>query len=171
VQVFLAYSFLKLVQYVAGRYDYSVLRDTGDYGQLNQDNQPGKINYRTWAIQMIAWCIITVAARVSCGSLVIGGHKLFVHIAELVTKPFDGQPKLMLACVMIACPVGMNTLQFWIQDTFLKKDPEDVSGHSAVAPYDAPVYDLESDLTERLTLDNSPVLRASTISEKSDRGL
>jgi len=144
--VFLAWSFLRLVQYVAGRYEYAVLRDTGDYGQHSAEGahelphaqlSPGSttIQYRTWAIQMVAWCIITVTARITCGSIVIASRALFLHVAEQVAKPFDGQPRLMLAVVMIACPVGMNMIQLWIQDTFLKKAPEDAS---SVAPYDAP---------------------------------
>lgn len=36
--------------------------------------------------------------------------------------PLRPYPDVELALVMIACPCLMNAIQFWVQDSFLKKD-------------------------------------------------
>ena len=40
-----------------------------------------------------------------------------------VLYPIQKYPRLLLFVVMIAIPVGLNTIQFWILDEFLKYKP------------------------------------------------
>lgn len=41
-------------------------------------------------------------------------------MGSIVFFPFRAHPKVELILVMIGCPLIMNMIQFWIQDSFLK---------------------------------------------------
>jgi len=49
----------------------------------------------------------------SADQLTRGGHFLLSRLEET--------PRLELIVVMVFCPLVMNLLQFWVQDTFLKE--------------------------------------------------
>eukprot|EP00873_Tetraselmis_striata_P040486 jgi/Tetstr1/460750/TSEL_005935.t1 len=46
--------------------------------------------------------------------------RVLKYIALVLDIVFSGHPTLLLFFVMVACPLGMNLIQAWIQDAFLK---------------------------------------------------
>lgn len=89
------------------------LGKSGEYG-----NPP---DYGKYSRQMILWCIITVLARICVGLVMFALQHPLSSLATIVATPFENHPQLFLVLVMIACPLGMNIVQLWVQDTFLKK--------------------------------------------------
>lgn len=49
-------------------------------------------------------------------------HRPIVRSGEYFLASFQGHPELELFVVMVLIPVSFNSIQFWIQDTFLKGD-------------------------------------------------
>ena len=41
---------------------------------------------------------------------------------EMILLPFEGHPELELVMIMIIIPLVLNSLIFWITDSFLKND-------------------------------------------------
>lgn len=49
-------------------------------------------------------------------------------LGSILFYPVHGHPKLELLIVMIGCPLVMNMVQFWIQDSFLMDRERDHRG-------------------------------------------
>ena len=49
-------------------------------------------------------------------------HKPIVRTGELFLSKLEGHPQLELVVVMVVIPVTFNSIQFWVQDNFLKGD-------------------------------------------------
>ena len=113
IGVLLAYAGIKAVERLATNQGWPALMETGKYGSPT--------DYSIWAKQMVWWCFITVLAR----ALVLGIMLLLLdplgsvsHVVADIPSPND--PELRLWFVMILCPLGMNIVQLWVQDTFLR---------------------------------------------------
>lgn len=109
---------------LAVRFDCALLERSGQYledvsdagsgnslAQSLNGEQPArqKINWLTWASQMLVWCFITVLAR----SLVLITMLLFKNLAledlsAWIAQSWSCSPADLLTLVMIACPVVMN---------------------------------------------------------------
>eukprot|EP01079_Euglenida_sp_SAG-EU17-18_P003109 gene3109-3649_t len=70
--------------------------------------------------KLSVWCLATVAARFIVGLTMLLSRHVLVHVAQGISGLFKGRPRQFLLVVMILCPLGMNGLQFWVQDVFLK---------------------------------------------------
>ena len=113
VGVMFAFCGIKLVESCARQLGLSSLEETGRYG-----NPPDKV---VWAKQMLMWCVITIAARLCVLGVMLAAQDPLGWVSQKVASPFDGHdPMLFLVLVMIGCPLCMNVLQLWVQDTFLK---------------------------------------------------
>jgi len=88
------------------------LQNSGSYGEPP--------DWALWQHQMAVWCAITVAARGCCGGTIYALRAPLAAVAVAVATPFEGQPRLLLLLVMVACPLFMNIAQLWLQDAFLK---------------------------------------------------
>eukprot|EP00658_Telonema_sp_P-2_P026178 TRINITY_DN20565_c0_g1_i3.p1 TRINITY_DN20565_c0_g1~~TRINITY_DN20565_c0_g1_i3.p1 ORF type:complete len:234 (-),score=43.93 TRINITY_DN20565_c0_g1_i3:464-1165(-) len=117
VGVTIAYLLLKTVEHFAGRAGWETLEKSGDYGQFTAGHE---IRFRVWGLQMVVWCFLTVLARMCCGLLVWLSQEPLSDLVILVDRPFEGNPAVMLAVVMLVGPIGMNVVQLWVQDNFLK---------------------------------------------------
>ena len=73
-----------------------------------------------WAVQMVVWCIITIVARLFVLVIMLAAEDPLGWVSEKIAYPFRDDPRLFLVLVMIGCPLCMNALQLWIQDTFLR---------------------------------------------------
>lgn len=71
-------------------------------------------------VQLAQFSACVVAARVTCGAVVIAGASRLAHGAAALDRAFRGHPTALLFFVMVVCPVLMNTGQAWVQDHFLK---------------------------------------------------
>ncbi|GMF66091.1 unnamed protein product [Phytophthora lilii] len=117
--VFLNYVLLSGVVLLALRFGWNSLKTPGDYGT--------PIRVRTWLLQLISWIVVIFTCKFIIASLIVAFAKPLAAFAILLFKPLAKHPEVELALVMIACPCLMNALQFWIQDSFLKKDVRDES--------------------------------------------
>eukprot|EP01051_Picozoa_sp_SAG22_P003629 SAG22_NODE_179_length_16124_cov_7.355445_10_plen_627_part_00 len=123
------------------------LQKSGDYS-----DRDGNINYVIWAKQMLAWCLITIAARFMVLGLLFLGLDHTKHYVAALAKTFACHPKWFLLIVMVSCPVILNIGALWVQDQFLKKkDPaEQETEEVAVAvagvrgTLDTPLMSLET---------------------------
>lgn len=92
------------------------LKNCGDYGD------PPTCS--TFSTQLALWIAIVIVSKV----LVIGVLILLeIPLNDLVGTIFDhfeGFRRLELIFVMVVVPFVLNILQFWVQDTFLKKTEE-----------------------------------------------
>ena len=113
IGVFLAYGGIKAVERVATNQGWPALMETGKYGSPT--------DYSIWAKQMVWWCFITVLARALVLGIMLIAQDPLGSVSEVVAEfPSSKDPDVRLWFVMILCPLGMNIVQLWVQDTFLR---------------------------------------------------
>lgn len=71
---------------------------------------------------MIVWCICTLIAKILIFFLELAYHHELVQWGTGILSQFNGHPKLELVVVMVIMPTILNSLMFYIQDSFLKGD-------------------------------------------------
>lgn len=106
-----------MLQPLAKRMNCSSIEVTGNY----VSDITGQISYSIWFIQLVSWCIITGMTRALIGCILYLNEFWLGDISMKLSEAFMCYPDLFLLIVMIGCPFGMNALQLWIQDQFLKK--------------------------------------------------
>lgn len=155
--VSLAYVMVRAQDAVVERGACHCLGKTGDYGD------PEDPDWQRYFLQSIIWCIVTVAARMFVGLTMYTFRNGLSLLAHGVAVPFEGHPHLFLVLVMIGCPLCMNIIQLWVQDTFLKK-VDDSSGDGDYLGLDNPSLDpLGSDPpTPRFSEDSEAIRMFST---------
>ncbi|KDD73639.1 hypothetical protein H632_c1973p0, partial [Helicosporidium sp. ATCC 50920] len=84
----------------------------GDYGDPPQ--------LRRWGVQLFEWIFCVLVARVGVGTVVLLMHCFLLTIARALDRRFEDHPRLLLATVMVCCPIILNMTQVLIQDAFLK---------------------------------------------------
>ncbi|KAG9400240.1 hypothetical protein AC1031_011153 [Aphanomyces cochlioides] len=107
-------SLLRLQQELALWLGCPSLFDSGDYG-----NPP---SYRIWGIQLIAWLSIIIFSKGIVTSVLIATATPLSRIGNALFSPLAGHPLSELVVVMIIIPSFLNVVQFWVQDSFLKRD-------------------------------------------------
>eukprot|EP01017_Pseudomicrothorax_dubius_P047298 TRINITY_DN8476_c0_g1_i3.p1 TRINITY_DN8476_c0_g1~~TRINITY_DN8476_c0_g1_i3.p1 ORF type:complete len:126 (-),score=23.67 TRINITY_DN8476_c0_g1_i3:91-468(-) len=100
----------------------------------SSSSQSGKgrvtIDYGVWLVQLLIWNVIVVSSKLFLYLAQWIGSSLWVSLASWIFQSLHQSPLLKLLVVMVAVPTIMNSIQFWIQDNFLKKhldekdDPE-----------------------------------------------
>ncbi|CAK4215351.1 unnamed protein product [Aphanomyces euteiches] len=116
IGVLLNWLFLRLLVLLARRFKWTALQTPGDYGD--------PVRVRVWIIQLLAWLIIIVSAKLVIGRFIILFQHSLVEFAHGMFQPLEQHPRVELVLVMVACPCLMNALQFWVQDSFLKRKPK-----------------------------------------------
>ena len=95
----------------------------GDYG-----NPP---ELCIWIPQLTVWLIIVVMTKIMTLYFML---QFIFPLNEFVAVLFSAlpphEPEVELVLVMIIIPTIMNTIQFWITDTFLKLQQEEETGDS-----------------------------------------
>lgn len=126
--IFFAYVFFKIVDEVAIKFDIEVLK-SGVYTDkevpvdADDDFDPDEeINFRTWLIQVIVWCMCTMLSKFFVFFAELIYHKELISWGIGVLYAFKDHPKLELVVVMVFLPSIFQSLMFWIQDAFLKGD-------------------------------------------------
>lgn len=146
--VFLNWVFLGAFMLLATRFQWTSVMVTGDYGNpirirymLKSSSSASPVAVkrrianilsrlwlsmlRNWLAQLLSWILIIFLTKLVIAIFIVALEKPLGAIAMWVFTPLQPYPRVELALVMIACPVLMNALQFWIQDSFLKKDIRD----------------------------------------------
>jgi hypothetical protein len=109
VGVTIAMFTMRLVAHLAGRYGWSALERSGDYGPGGGDpfrfEKPSSAA-AIWLKQLSVWCIITVFARACCGVLMYSTSSVLQLLSEEIADVFIGHPKLFLTLVrcMVSIP-------------------------------------------------------------------
>ncbi|ETV99921.1 hypothetical protein H310_07948 [Aphanomyces invadans] len=144
---------LTLVTTAAKRMRWTALQTPGDYGD--------PVRVRVWLLQLLSWLGVILTAKLLIGRGIVYFQAGLVAYAAWVFAPLEGHPRVELIVVMVACPCLMNALQFWVQDSFLKKKtkydllPRTDKGHGkhhagyheydvSDAPPSPPPYSLQS---------------------------
>lgn len=91
---------------------WTSLQHPGRYG-----NPP---SLRIWFLQLIEWMGILMVMKIIVGVSIYVFRTPLSIIGSLLFYPVRTHPKVELLIVMIGCPLVMNMVQFWIQDSFLK---------------------------------------------------
>ena len=93
--------------------------DLVDKDRKDTDNQ---INYRIWIVQMCIWTMIVFLSKIIIFFFEVMYHKPIIKLGNFLLSGLQGKPELELFIVMVFVPVTLNSIQYWIQDTFLKGD-------------------------------------------------
>ncbi|KAJ0411818.1 hypothetical protein ATCC90586_002971 [Pythium insidiosum] len=107
-------AFLRLQQELAFAMNWTNIQESGEYG-----NPP---SYRTWLLQLIAWLAIIVFSKAIVLCVLIASATSLGTFGSLLFHPIQAYPFAELFLVMVVCPTFLNVVQFWIQDSFLKRD-------------------------------------------------
>ncbi|GLD98890.1 hypothetical protein PINS_up007608 [Pythium insidiosum] len=110
--VYIAFLLLQLVTALAVRQNWPSLKHPGRYGD------PPSL--RTWTIQLFSWMSVLVIMKLLVGITIYVFRTPLGFMGSLLFFPVRNHPKVELLIVMIGCPLVMNMVQFWIQDSFLK---------------------------------------------------
>lgn len=114
---FLNISMLIFSEHIAGKFHTDTaeaLKNCGDYGD------PPKMSI--FGTQLLLWLAIVVVGKVIVFSVLFQVDQPLNFYVGLIFDHFEGQRHLELLVVMIIVPFLVNIVQFWVQDTFLKKD-------------------------------------------------
>ncbi|TYZ65138.1 hypothetical protein PybrP1_007454 [[Pythium] brassicae (nom. inval.)] len=115
--VFLNWVFLEAFSLLATRFQWTSVMVPGDYGD--------PIRIKNWLAQLLSWIVIIFSTKLVIAVFIVALETPLGELAAWAFAPLRPYPRVELALVMIACPVLMNALQFWVQDSFLKKDVRD----------------------------------------------
>ncbi|GLE00862.1 hypothetical protein PINS_up009659 [Pythium insidiosum] len=107
-------AFLRLQQELAFAMNWTNIQESGEYG-----NPP---SYRSWLLQLIAWLGIIVFSKAIVLCVLIASATSLGAFGSLLFHPIQAYPFAELFLVMVVCPTFLNVVQFWIQDSFLKRD-------------------------------------------------
>jgi len=116
------------VVYFAEKYDILVLQ-SGVYLSIHDaqyiyrytyEDLDKHINYKVYIIQLIVWLmIITISKLIVFWVEYINAEQL-IETGMAVLSVFYGNPNAELIFVMILVPFTLNSIQYWVQDNFLK---------------------------------------------------
>ena len=85
--------------------------------------------FRIWSIQLGSWLAIILAAKGIVTSVLIATAGSLGALGNWLFSPLEYHPFAELLIVMVLCPCFFNIMQFWIQDSFLKR------GNTPSTPY------------------------------------
>ena len=74
------------------------------------------------------------AAEVLVAALLFENRVHLARLGDVLFAPFETHPKAELVCIMVIGPGLMNAFQFWMQDSFLKRDHETDVAKSHISP-------------------------------------
>ncbi|RLN88272.1 hypothetical protein BBJ28_00008929 [Nothophytophthora sp. Chile5] len=76
-------------------------------------------SWKIWFYQLLQWCTILTVMKFFVGLVLYAFSTPLGWMGSLLFLPVHNHPKIELLIVMIGCPLVMNMVQFWIQDSFL----------------------------------------------------
>lgn len=109
-------AFLHCFEKAIARFPACGTMDFGDYGD------PPSL--KIWGGQLAVWLTIVVLGKIIILTVLFHFLKPIDSAMQSVFSVFKNEPELELVMVMIIIPTILNTVQFWVTDTFLKKKEE-----------------------------------------------
>eukprot|EP00340_Litonotus_pictus_P004998 CAMPEP_0170517020 /NCGR_PEP_ID=MMETSP0209-20121228/3119_1 /TAXON_ID=665100 ORGANISM="Litonotus pictus, Strain P1" /NCGR_SAMPLE_ID=MMETSP0209 /ASSEMBLY_ACC=CAM_ASM_000301 /LENGTH=295 /DNA_ID=CAMNT_0010802153 /DNA_START=407 /DNA_END=1294 /DNA_ORIENTATION=- len=83
-----------------------------------------RLKISMYAYQLLSWLGIVVVSKIILALIQLSINGFLEDFGTTILWPFKNVPKLKLIIVMIFIPVIMNSIQFWVQDNFLKLKKE-----------------------------------------------
>lgn len=83
-----------------------------------------RLKISMYVYQLLSWLLIVSTSKIILAFIQLGFSTALQIIGSAILKPFKDTPKLKLLVVMIFVPIIMNSIQFWVQDNFLKHKKE-----------------------------------------------
>eukprot|EP01016_Furgasonia_blochmanni_P024316 TRINITY_DN2620_c0_g1_i6.p1 TRINITY_DN2620_c0_g1~~TRINITY_DN2620_c0_g1_i6.p1 ORF type:complete len:214 (-),score=44.62 TRINITY_DN2620_c0_g1_i6:402-1043(-) len=147
----------KLKKFKSGNYFKELIMRGGDDDYDEEGNyKPRKkivIDYVMWIIQLVLWNFIVFLSKIILYAIQFLSKRPLEIASDFVLGGLKTFPNLKLVIVMVIIPCVMNTVQFWVQDNFLKKNDFDSSDRGIINEY----YDeIEmSDIYHRIDYEDS----------------
>jgi hypothetical protein len=113
VGVFLNIILLRCLTKLAMNQGWTSLQKSGAYGT--------PVNYTVWLKQLAAWLLIIPGTKLILLAFIYVLLTPLSWFGYAILGWLQPTPKAELLVVMIACPVAMNCVQYWVQDNWLKK--------------------------------------------------
>jgi len=105
---------LQILERAARALEWTSLANTGEYGD------PPRMG--VWGAQLGAWLVVLGVSKMLVASCLFAMRQHLALLGNEVFGAFAMHPKVELVFVMVVGPGLMNGFQFWVQDSFLKKD-------------------------------------------------
>lgn len=115
--------FLRLVDIVANKRDWTHLQNSGVYH--------GKEAISHWISQLSVWILILSVVKVVICYFMWLCSSLLAHVGQLFFAPLQANIRAELLFVMIFFPGIMNIIYFWIIDSYLKADKDSKHAHES----------------------------------------
>lgn len=113
VGTFINIVLLKFFEHTMTRCPDCKVMNFGDYGDPPQ--------LCIWFPQLIVWMSIVVIAKLITLYMLLQFLYPLNEIISVIFRIFHDKPQIELVLVMVVIPTIMNTIQFWVTDTFLKR--------------------------------------------------
>lgn len=120
--IFICYLLHQGIDSLANKMGIDVLR-SGEYWDRGQEAKDENVRISIWFAQLIVWLFIVVSSKVLLFFVQLTFHEIFLKIGQFVLADFAGNPQLELIFVMVIVPMTLNSVQYWMQDQFLKGKP------------------------------------------------
>lgn len=83
-----------------------------------------RLKISMYVYQLISWWCIVICSKVLLAVFQLSCHSWLEDFGDAILSPFKENPKLKLVVVMMFFPIVLNSIQFWVQDNFLKAKKE-----------------------------------------------
>ena len=117
----LAVFFVKLLDYLANKFDWKGLKKSGVYH--------GDDGFCHWIQQVLAWLGILTIVKMLIYLFMWGLSGPLAVIGGILFAPLQGNIRFELLFVMIFFPGFLNVIYFWIADSFLQAKAEHKEAH------------------------------------------
>lgn len=77
-----------------------------------------------WVYQLFIWISIILSVKAIIWVVMVLFKQPLQFFGDVILFPFKGYPQIELVMVMVFIPLVLNSLIFWITDSFLKSDKE-----------------------------------------------
>jgi hypothetical protein len=121
-------SFLGFIEILAAKYSDTEILKFGEYG-----NPPKMMLFFP---QLAIWLLIVITGKIGITIVQLYLSKPLGIGIKWVLSWFHKRPPLELVLVMIIIPVIVNAVQFWLTDSFLKKDEKQQADKNNHIPLD-----------------------------------
>ena len=128
LNISILYCFERMVSY------HSHLR----YLQFGEYGNPPRI--MVWIPQLLVWLSIVIVVKLITLSIIVQFLIPIDRLISFIFEYFHTRPQLELVLVMVIIPSVLNAVQFWVTDTFLKRQTDHI-----------PLSTSDTDLDEELT--------------------
>lgn len=119
--LFLAVWGLKIIEYLAYKFDLESLKHSGVYEGVD-----GMIH---WVHQVIAWMLNLTCGKVIIYFTMVGFSRSLSWVGSILFAPLEGNIRIELLFVMIVFPGFLNVIYFWVADSYLQAQDEHAGAH------------------------------------------